>query len=183
MESEKELEVTEVTEETKTEGAPEETKVTEVEKTFTQNEVEELIKKRLERANKKFEKQLEELKKPSEEELSAEEKLSELEKLIAAKNQKILNYEAGKIARDLNVKPERVDAVLKLADLSAVEINEEGEFDIDELKETIGELAKSYPEFFTEAKKNEGFIKVGEEPKQQPKEDELMAQIMKGLGM
>lgn len=162
---------TEVKEEVKTEEVATEDKSTS-EKTFTQSEVDELIQKRIARETKKFEKKIAEAQKPTEEQISAEEEITNLKNLIASQNKQILNYEAGKIASTLNVRSDRMDAFLRLADLSEIELDDQGTYK-DEIKEKIEALAAEYPEFIkVEEKKEKGGIKFGAETKQQNNEAE-----------
>lgn len=157
------------------ESAAEETKP---EKTFTQAEVDELIQKRIAREIKKYEKKLNQ---PSQEQLSLEDENKNLKDNIASLNKQILNYEAGKIAGTLNVKSDRLDAFLRLADLSQIELDSEGTYK-DEIKEILEGVAKEFPEFLkiTETKPV-GEIKVGAAPAKLDDIELLRQQIRQGL--
>ena len=153
------------------------------EKTFTQAEVDELIQKRIARETKKFEKKLTEAVKPSTEQISLEEQNTSLKNTIASLNKQILAYEAGKIASGLNIKSDRLDAFLRLADLSDVELDDKGTYK-DEIKEKIEALAADYPEFVIPTKTEEkGYIKVGSAPAEVDQVELLRQQIEKGMGL
>lgn len=146
-------------------------------KTFTQAELDEIVTKRLERERKKFDKfaDYDDLKaKASEYEQKLEEKrlaeLSEQERLqeIAKKHEeekqslaqqladlqaqnereKITN-EFIKAAPGVNIPTDRIDAALKLADLSAVKVGDNG---VEGLDEVLNTLVDSY-KFLAEVKK------------------------------
>lgn len=171
---------TETVEETTAETVAAEDKSNQAEKTFTQAEVDELIQKRIAREVKKYEKKLNQ---PSQEQISLEDENTNLKNTITSLNKQIINFEAGKIASSLNVKSERLDAFLRLADLSEIELDDKGVYK-DEIKEKIESLAAEYPEFIKDEKKEEkGFIKVGTVPTQLDQTEILRKQIEKGMGL
>lgn len=180
-----ETKVTETTE-TKVEATPDVAAAKEEttpEKTFTQAEVDELIQKRIARELKKFDKKLAEAAKPTEEQVNLEDENKKLKDLLSSQNKQILNYEATKIASTLNVKADRLEAFLRLADLSGVELDDKGTYK-DEIKEALESVAKDYPEFLNVVEKKEtGAIKVGAAPSQLSAEDILRQQIEKGMGL
>lgn len=180
-----ETKVTETTE-TKVEATPDVAAAKEEttpEKTFTQAEVDELIQKRIARELKKFDKKLAEAAKPTEEQVNLEDENKKLKDLLSSQNKQILNYEATKIAGTLNVKADRLEAFLRLADLSGVELDDKGTYK-DEIKEALESVAKDYPEFLNVVEKKEtGAIKVGAAPSQLSAEDILRQQIEKGMGL
>src|SRR5690625_1555873 len=98
-------------------------------KTFTQEKLDENISKSLARERKQWEQQIEEERKKAAmteaERLKAEKEEAERKAQDAqtAANQRIINAEAKVLAVSLGVKPERVAYALKLADLSAVEVD------------------------------------------------------------
>lgn len=152
---------TEVVEDKATENAAAKEETTQVEKTFTQKEVDDLIQKRIARETKKFEKKLAETAKPSENQINLEDENATLKNQIASLNKQILTYEAGKIASTLNVRNDRLDAFLRLADLSDVELDDKGTYK-DEIKEKIEALVADFPEFVkTEDKKVGAITKIG----------------------
>jgi hypothetical protein len=150
----------------------------ESEKRFTQAEVDKLLGDRVARANKKLEKfaDYDELKTKASEyenaieekrlaELSAQERAEELAKKFEAERndfakqleefktkaerQQILNAFI-KAAPGVNIPSDRIDAAMKLADLAAVTVGEDGEVSgIDELMNT---LVSNYT-FLAEVKK------------------------------
>jgi hypothetical protein len=146
------------------------------EKTFTQAELDEIVAKRLERERKKFERfsDYDDLKKKAEEyekmleekrlaELSEKERLEEIAKKYESekqtlaqeleqlretiKREKIVN-EFIKVATALNVA--YIDDALKLADLSAVTVDEDG---VKGVKEAVEALVQHKPFLLAQAKK------------------------------
>jgi len=146
------------------------------EKTFTQAELDEIVAKRLQRERKKYEKfaDYDDLKKKAEEyervleekrlaELSEKERLEEIAKKYESekqtleqqltelretiKREKIVN-EFIKVATALNVA--YIDDALKLADLSAVTVDEEG---VKGVKEAVEALVQHKPFLLAQAKK------------------------------
>lgn len=137
------------------------------EKTFTQSELDELVRKRLERERKKYE-GFDELKaKAAEYEKAIEEKrlaeLSEQERLqeIAKKHeeekqllaQQLADLQAKtkqqaivnafiKAAPSVNIPADRIDAALKLADISAVNVGDDGE--VEGLDSVMSTLVEQY---------------------------------------
>ena len=101
---------TEVVEDKATENAAAKEETTQVEKTFTQKEVDDLIQKRIARETKKFEKKLAETNKPTEDQINLEDENKSLKEQLASLNNTILRYEAAKVASELNIKSERMDA-------------------------------------------------------------------------
>ena len=121
-------------------------------KTFTQEQLDEIISKRLARERKQWEQQIEEERKKAAmteaERLKAEKEEAERKAQDAqtAANQRIINAEAKVLAVSLGVKPERVAYALKLADLSAVEVDENGDPDADAIKAAIEAVINDLPE-------------------------------------
>ncbi len=177
MEENKNNEVVETTQEGTVEGngaaaAKEKT----APRTFTQEEVDEIVRNRLAR-----------VKQPETKDTDTS-KLEELQSALNSQYRKVMNYETEKIAGSLNFKKDRLDAVLKLADLSAVKINKNGEFSTDEIKEKLEKVAKDFPEFVVEVKEKakpdkKGFIKAGVETSETTKTDDLYEQVRKGFGL
>jgi len=139
------------------------------EKTFTQAELDEIIKQRLARESGKYAdydekaKRLEELEKAAEEQrqagLSEAERLKELaetkqteaqtlaEELAQLKQQVEVDRKQSAFKQvasggEFNLSADRVEAALKLADLSAVEKAENGDYDV---KGVIQSLVETYP--------------------------------------
>jgi hypothetical protein len=121
-------------------------------KTFTQAELDAIIAKRLARERKQWEQQLEEQRKK--EQMSAEERLKaekeEAEKkaqqIQQTANQRLIQAEAKVIAAELGVKPNRINYLLKLADLSGVEVGEDGGIDSNAIKDALNTVLADFPE-------------------------------------
>lgn len=142
-------------------------------RTFTQQEVDEIVKNRLARVKTT--------------EPTEDGRIKELEDALNAQYKKIMRYETEKMASSLNFKPERLEAVLRLADLSDVKFKKNGEFNTDEIKGKLEKVAADYPEFLIPAKeekpKSQGFIKAGIEQGEVNTVDDIYAQIKKGFGL
>lgn len=146
-------------------------------KTFTQDEVNDLIAKRLEREKKKLDRyaDYDDLKtkvseyesKQKEKELAEMSEIERLQKQLEEKDgnaqslakqieemnakmerERIVN-EFYKAAPSVNIPADRFDAALKLADLSAVKVGEEG---VEGLDEVLNSLVDNY-KFLAEVKK------------------------------
>jgi len=140
-------------------------------KTFTEDEVNEIIKKRLERERKKYEgfdeikAEYERLKKAEEERKQAEmteverlqAKLAELEKqaqeaentksqALELANKRLIKSEFKLVAKELGVRSEALDDAFVLADLSGVEIDEDG--NVKGVREAVEALKKAKPYLF-----------------------------------
>lgn len=152
---------TNTTEETtrETEGATtsdtteqERTSTTDDGKTFTQDELDQIIQRRLARERKQWEQQLEEERKKAKmdeaERLRVEKEDAEkrAQEAHAAANQRIIAAEAKVQAVALGVKPERVAYALKLADLSEVEVGDNGDPDTAAIKTAIEAVLNDLPE-------------------------------------
>lgn len=134
-------------------------------KTFLQTDVDKIVSDRLAREKKKIEADLkaalkaeadkaamteaEKLKADKEE---AEGKASEATK---AANARIINAEARITANDLGVKADKLAYVLKLADLSGVTVNDDGEPDAVAIKAAIEAVLKDLPELKTGSKQGD----------------------------
>jgi len=121
-------------------------------KTFTQDELDAILAKRLARERKAWEQQIEEERKKAAmteaERLKAEKEEAERKAQAAqeAANRRLINAEARVQAVALGVKPERVDYALRLADLSSVEVDENGNPDAAGIKAAIEAVLKDLPE-------------------------------------
>lgn len=124
-------------------------------KTLTQEEFDRALSARLARERKAWEKTLKEEQEKA--------KMTEAEKLKAEKEEadkraadvkttadkRVINAEARIQASALGVAPERLSYVLKLADLSAVEMGEDGEPDANGIKAALEKVQKEVPELFS----------------------------------
>lgn len=121
-------------------------------KTFTQDELDAIIAKRLARERKAWEQQLEEERKKAAmtegERLRAEKEEAErrAQEAQASANQRLINAEARVQAVTLGIRPERVAYALKLADLSAVDVDDSGNPDEAAIKAALEAVLKDLPE-------------------------------------
>lgn len=121
-------------------------------KTFTQAELDAIIAKRLARERKAWEQQLEEERKKAQmteaERLKAEKEEAErrAKEAEAAANQRLIQAEAKVVALELGIKPERVAYAIRLANLSDVEVGENGQVDTKALKAALEQVIKDIPE-------------------------------------
>ncbi|MDT8901161.1 hypothetical protein [Anaeroselena agilis] len=121
-------------------------------KTFSQEDVDAIIAKRLARAEKDFATKMEEERKKAS--LSETEKLKaekeEADKkgkaAIEAANQRLVTAEAKVQAAALGVHPDKITHVLKLADLSGADVNDKGEVNVKVVKQAIEAVLKDLPE-------------------------------------
>lgn len=121
-------------------------------KTMTQAEIDAMIEKRLARARKQWESEQEEARKK--EQMSAEERLKaekeeaerRAQEVQAAANQRLINAEARVQAVTLGIKPERIAYALKLADLSGVEVDGQGNPDAAAIKAALEAVLNDLPE-------------------------------------
>lgn len=121
-------------------------------KTFTQDELDAMIERRLARAKRQWETEAEEERK--------REQMTEVERLEAEKaeaearaaeresaaNQRLIRAAAQVEAVGLGVKADRVDYALRLADLSEVEVGDDGAVDTAAAKAAIEAVLKDLPE-------------------------------------
>lgn len=121
-------------------------------KTFTQEELDQIISKRLARERRAWEQQIDEERRKqqmsAEERLKAEKEEAErrAQEVQAAANQRLINAEARVQAVTLGIKPERVSYALKLADLSGVEVDENGNPDAAAIKSALEAVLNDLPE-------------------------------------
>lgn len=121
-------------------------------KTFTQDELDAILAKRLARERKAWEQQIEEERKKQqmsvEERLKAEKEEAEKRAQAAqeAANQRLIHAEARVQAVTLGIKPERIAYALKLADLSGVEVDEQGNPDAAAIKSALEAVLNDLPE-------------------------------------
>lgn len=122
------------------------------ERTFTQQELNKIIEKRLRRERKEWERKLEEERRRAQmsesEKLKAEKEEAEQRAKEATEraNQRIIRSEAKAIAAEIGVNPKRLDYAVKLADLAEVEVGEDGEPDRDAIREALEKVLKDFPE-------------------------------------
>jgi len=119
---------------------------------LTQAEVNKLIERRLGRARKAWEKEQEEARKKeqmtTEERLKAEKEEAEKKALEreASANARTIKAEAKALAASLGVKPERINYAVRLADLSGIEVDDDGEPDTKAIKSALEQVTKDLPE-------------------------------------
>lgn len=121
-------------------------------KTFTQADIDRVVQQRLARERKEWEAKLDEERKQasmSEAEklkaqvTAAEAKATEAANLAA---QRVIRAEAKLHAVALGIKPERADMALRLADLSGVELGDDGEPDAGAIKTALEKVLADLPE-------------------------------------
>lgn len=121
-------------------------------KTFTQEELDAIVTKRLGREQKTWEAKLEEEKKKAnmteQEKLkaAAEESEKKSKTAIEAANKRLVTAEAKVQAAALGVKPEKIAYVLKLADLSGADVDDKGNVSEKVVKQAIEAVLKDLPE-------------------------------------
>lgn len=123
-------------------------------KTLTPDEVNNIVESRLKRAREKWdEDQAEEKRKAK---LSAEEKAREekeeaerkANERMATADKRIVRAEAKGLAAEVGVKPDRIGAVIDLADLSGVEVSDDtNEPDGPTIRTALESVLEKYPEF------------------------------------
>ncbi|MCL5291288.1 MAG: DUF4355 domain-containing protein [Actinobacteria bacterium] len=120
--------------------------------TLTQEQVDDVLKKRLARERKTWEAELEEEKKKAQmseaEKAKAEKEAAEKKAndAIDKANQRLLEAEAKIQASALGVKVERLGFVLKLTDLSEIEVDEDGKIDSAVVKAAVEAVLTAVPE-------------------------------------
>lgn len=136
-------------------------------KKFTQADIDKAIKDRLAREKQKFQKQLDDLKKTADTDggdSGTEEVKTDVDDksatLLAQANKRLLEATATTEAVKLGVDPKYVGDVVKLANLSAVEVGEDGDIDASKISKEIDEVLKRLPMLKTTAE-NAGGFKVG----------------------
>lgn len=117
--------------------------------TFTQSDVDRIVNERLTRerkteADKRKQADMTESEKLKAALAEAEGKVTEADKRASAR---MTLAEARLQSIAVGVKPDRIDALLKLADLSAVEMGDDGEPNATSIKKAITTALGLYPEF------------------------------------
>lgn len=130
---------------------------TNTQKTFTQDDIDSAISKRLTRERAKWEKEYTE----KLEQEKAKANMPELDRLKTEKteletklkaaadavNTRLIKAEVKAQAAALGIKPERIPYLLKLADLSSIPIQEDGEVNAKAVKAELEKVLKAIPEF------------------------------------
>lgn len=153
-------------------------------KSYSQEDVDKMVNERLGREQKKFQKQLDDLKKQltaggdgqgnanaggqsgeggnqiSEEALKAQATL-------AAANQRLVQATAVAEAVKLGVDPKYTSDVVRLADLSKIEVKDDGTMDAGAISKQLDEVLKRVP-VFKSNQNNVGGFRVGGEGQQPP---------------
>lgn len=150
-------------------------------KTFTQEDVDRAVTDRLARERKKYgdyddiKAELAKLKSAEEErqkaEMSVSERLeaekaaaiqaaeeakAELSKTVSAANQRLINAEFRDVARELKLRPDALKSALKLVDLSAVEVDDEG--NVKGLEDAVKALIEDNPYMVEQPKRDPKII-------------------------
>lgn len=130
-------------------------------KTFTQDELDAIIDKRLKRERKKWQDTVEEEKRKAQmteqERLKAEKEDAEKRARDAEArfNERLIKAEAKAVAAELGIKAERVNYLLKLADLDGIEVDD-GEVDAGVIKASIQKVVTDMPELLGKKAANTG---------------------------
>lgn len=111
------------------------------------------LKARMARAKKKWEQDAEEARKR--EQMSAEERLKaekdEAERnaseRVALADKRLIQAEARGVAAELGVRPDRISAAVRNADLSEVEVSDDGEPDARAIRAALTPVLKEFPEW------------------------------------
>jgi DNA primase large subunit len=170
-------------------------------KTFTQEDVDRLVTDRLARERKKYgdyddlKAELTKLKSAEEErqkaEMSVSERLeaekaaaiqaaedakAELSKTVSAANQRLINAEFRDVARELKLRPDALKSALKLVDLSAVEVDDEG--NVKGLEDAVKALIEDNPYMVEQPKKEPKTIgdPSGGDPKPEKTKEQRIAE-------
>lgn len=131
-----------------TDTAPEKAETTpEPAHTFTQEDVERIVKQRLERERAKAEEQKRKATLSAEE--RAREELAQRDQRLQAMNARIIKAEARAALAKAGVKPDRLDYALRALDLEGVNVNDDGDLDTKTLDASVKQLVDSVPEFRT----------------------------------
>ena len=121
-------------------------------KSFSQADVDRVVSQRLAREQKSWETKLEERTKQAN--MTAEEKLKAAAQeaegkgkaAIEAANGRLVHAEARIVASDLGVPAAKIPYLLKMADLSAAEVDDKGELNAKAVKQAIEAVLKDLPE-------------------------------------
>ena len=151
---------------------------TKEEKLFTQADLDAAIEKRLQRERKKAEKEA-----AKAEAKDDSEEIKTLKELLKAKDKRIIKHESEKVAKEIGIDDDFIEAALALADFSEIELDNNGEVDADELKEALKSVIDKYPKFLAKKEETKGFIKAGAEPKTETAVDKIEEQIRKAMGL
>ena len=155
---------------------------TKEEKLFTQAELDAAIEKRLQREKKKAEKEAAKIAEEAKAKDDSEE-IKTLKELLKAKDKRIIKHESEKVAKEIGIDDDFIEAALALADFSEIELDNNGEVDADELKEALKSVIDKYPKFLAKKEETKGFIKAGAEPKTETAVDKIEEQIRKAMGL
>ena len=190
MENENVQEVTTTEEATTSETVTETTPA--AEKLFTQAELDEIMEKRIQRERKKFEKKLEEARQTETKQDTKDDNSEEITKLndiIKKQNQRIIKNESLKVAKEMNIADEFLNAAIDLANFNEIEVDNNGEVDTDDVKEVLQSVIDKYPSFLAKKKEEtkpeevRGEVRVGVPQQEQTSENKLLDQIRKNMGL
>lgn len=120
---------------------------------FTQDQLDKILDKRLKRERQKWQQELEEQKKKdqmtAEERAKAEKAEAETKAKQAQEraNNKIREVEAKAQALELGVDPTKIKYLLKLADVNDIEVDDDGNADIEAIQKSLKAVLNDMPEF------------------------------------
>lgn len=140
------------------------------ERTLTQAEVDKIVAREKRKAADAVRKELEDA--AAKASLSETEKLkadlAERDKAIAAAteraNRRAISSEAQVQALAAGIRADRVAAAIRLADLSDIECDDDGEPDVEAIKSSIQTVLKTYPEWAATASGDGGGVGSGAKP-------------------
>ena len=158
---------------------------TDDEKKYSQADIDAIIEKRLQRERKKAERDAAKAKEAEKAKENSDE-LNALKEQLKAKDQKIIRQEASKTAATMGIDADFIDAAVALADLTELELDNNGEVDVDELKDALKSVIDKYPRFLAKKEDSEspkGFIKAGAEQKKETPTSKIEEQIRKAMGL
>lgn len=161
------------------ETPPKEASPEEPPKTHTQADVDKAVKERLKREKENHAKAIDELKKkitppdpnnpetPPETSTQSDPIAQQAQTMLAAANQRLVEATATTEAVKLGADPKYVTDVVKLADMSKIEVKEDGTIDAAAIAKAIDDVLKRIPNFKTSQDAQGGF-KVGGVAQQPP---------------
>ncbi len=113
------------------------------EKKFTQADFDKEIAKQLAKAQKKQEKESTAKNEDGSAKAQLDDKSAEK---ISAANKRVLAAEAKVVCSTLGIKPDRIAHAIKLAELDKIEVDDDGEYDPEDVKAALEKVLKDLPE-------------------------------------
>lgn len=128
------------------------------ERTFTQEQIDEIFRKRLRQAKAKWDA---EAKAEADKAAMSESERLRVDKAEAeqratareeAANQRAIKSEAGLIAAQLGIRPDRIKHAIRLAELAAVQVDDDGEPDTAAIRAALEQVLGDVPELKTDSR-------------------------------